>query len=468
MEKIMLFKNVNKKSQTNQFCCYSLILGALFLFGTNRGLAQNPLIMDQFTADPTARVFEGMMYVYPSHDIPVPPDSGVRENWFCMEDYHVFSSENLMDWIDHGVIVSQNDVNWVDPNSYSMWAPDCVFKNGKYYFYFPARAKAAADGRRRGRGGIGVAVADKPYGPFKCEIQPVQGARGIDPCVLVDKDGQAYLYTSMNRIFVAKLKDNMLELDSEMQIISNLPQKGLIEGPFVFERNGIYYLTYPHAANKTERLEYAIGNSPTGPFEHKGVIMDESPSGCWTNHHSIVEYKGQWYLFYHDKDLSPDFDKNRSTRADYLYFNDDGTIQKVIPTLRGVGITNARKEVQIDRYSAISPEGVSVAFIDPNQKQNGWKTILTAQDAWVQYNKVDFGTEKLNSVLMKTSSPTGGVIDIRVDAIDGPLLAKVDIPDNPDWSVVNSSLLESATGIHNLIVILKDTKTVEIDWIRFE
>jgi hypothetical protein len=185
----------------------------------------------------------------------------------------------------------------------------------------------------------------------------------------------------MNRIFVAKLKENMLELESEPKVIDNLPQKGLIEGPFVFKRNGIYYLTYPHVQNKTERLEYAIGSSPMGPFEHKGVIMDESSSGCWTNHHSIVEYQGQWYLFYHDKDLSPDFDKNRSIKADYLTFNNDGTIQKVIPTLRGVGITDALFEIQIDRYSAISSEGVTISFVDTQKKQKGWKTILTAQDA---------------------------------------------------------------------------------------
>ena len=440
----------------NRLACYLFILGTIMLFCTNCGLAQNPLIMDQFTADPTARVFEGKVYVYPSHDIPVPPDSGVRENWFCMEDYHVFSSENLTDWTDHGVIVTQTEVPWLQRKSYNMWAPDCVNRDGKYYFYFPT-------GRR-----IGLAVADKPYGPFKCEAEPVEGARGIDPCVLVDRDGQTYMYTSMNRIFAGKLKDNMREMESGMKVIENLPQNGLIEGPFVFERNGIYYLTYPHVANKTERLEYAIGTNPMGPFEHKGVIMDESPSGCWTNHHSIVEYKGQWYLFYHDKDLSPDFDKNRSIRADYLYFNDDGTIQKVIPTLRGVGITKAQSEIQIDRYSEISKEGVSVSFINDENKHEGWKAILAAQNAWIRYNKVDFGREKLKSVLIKTSSQTGGAIDIRIDAVDGQLLAEADIAENTDWSVVKSALSGSPAGIHDMFVILKDSKIVEIDWIKFE
>ena len=163
--------------------------------------AQNPLIRDQFTADPTARVFEGRVYVYPSHDIPTPPGK-VPPNWFCMEDYHVFSSENLIDWKDHGVIVNQTNVEWADPNGYAMWAPDCVFKNGKYYFYFPATAKEK--GFR-----IGVAIGDKPYGPFTPEAKAIEGVRGIDPSVLVDKDGTSYIYYSLNKIFVARLKPNM-------------------------------------------------------------------------------------------------------------------------------------------------------------------------------------------------------------------------------------------------------------------
>jgi hypothetical protein len=286
--------------------------------------------------------------------------------------------------------------------------------------------------------------------------------------VLIDKDGTAYLYYSMNAIFVARLKDNMVELDSPVQKIANLPTEGLVEGPFVFERKGVYYLTYPHEVGGAERLEYATGSSPMGPFEQKGVIMDKSASGCWTNHHSIVEYKGRWYLFYHDRDLSPDFDKNRSIKADYLFFNQDGTIRKVTPTHRGVGISDALKEIQIDRYSAVSPEGVSVTFMDPDQKQNGWKAVMRGQNAWVQYNRVDFGDRKLSAVVVNALSSTGGSIEIRIDRIDGPLIAKVEITHNTDWNVARSTLSESPAGIHDLFVILKDKKNVEIDWVKFE
>ncbi|MEJ2079538.1 MAG: family 43 glycosylhydrolase [Acidobacteriota bacterium] len=444
----------------NRWVRYSLILGAMTLLGTSLGLAQNPLILDQFTADPTARVFEGKIYVYPSHDILASPGKG-RPGWFCMEDYHVFSSGDLTNWKDHGVILSQNDVDWVDTSAYAMWAPDCVFKDGTYYFYFPAIAKEK--GRK-----IGVAVSDKPYGPFKPEAKPIEGVLGIDPCVFIDKDGKAYIYYSLNKIFVAPLKDNMLELAGEPQVIGNLPTEGLIEGPFTFERNGIYYLTYPHVENKTERLEYAIGKSPMGPFEPKGVIMDESPSGCWTNHHSIVEYKGQWYLFYHDDDLSPKFDKNRSIRADFLSFNADGTIQKVIPTLRGVGITDAGSQIQMDRYSSISGDGVSVSFLNDANTHEGWKTTLAAPDAWVRYDRVDFGSKKPGALKLRASSSTGGTIAVRLDSIDGPAIARADIAPGTDWSVVSAALSAAPSGVHDVIVTLTDAKPVDIDWIQFQ
>ena len=430
-------------------------LVVLCLFGVNSIFADNPLIQDQFTADPTARVFEGKIYIFPSHDIHAAPGRG-REGWFVMEDYHVFSSDNLIDWKDHGVILDQKQVPWLEKQSFDMWAPDCYCKNGKYYFYFPT-------GRR-----IGVAVADKPYGQFKPEKLPIDGARGIDPCVLIDKDGQAYIYYSMNKIFAAKLKDNMLELESEPIVINNLPQKGLIEGPFVFERNGIYYLTYPHVQNKTERLEYAVSTSPLGPFEHKGVIMDESVSGCWTNHHSIVEYNGQWYLFYHDKDLSPDFDKNRAIRADYLTFNSDDTIQKVVPTLRGVGICPAVNEIQIDRYSAISDKGVSVEFNDINNTFAGWKAVLNSADAWIRYDRVDFGKKNFSKVTIKACSETGGIVNILKNDVNGPMITQVEIPKKSNMSVINLKTKLNISGLNNLVILLKDNSNVEIDWIKFE
>ncbi|MGA7160915.1 MAG: family 43 glycosylhydrolase [Bacteroidota bacterium] len=430
---------------------------------TNISFAQNPLITDQFTADPAARVFEGKVYLYPSHDILAGQGRG-RAGWFCMEDYHVFSSENLTDWTDQGVIISQDKVPWVNSKSYAMWAPDCIYKNGKYYFYFPAPVKDTTYGRGFS---IGVAVSETPYGPFTPQPTPIKGVHGIDPNLFIDKDGQAYLYWAARNFYVAKLKDNMVELAGDPQIVEGLPEKGLKEGPYLFERHNVYYMTYPHVQDTTERLEYAIGNNPMGPFTVAGVLMDETRD-CWTNQQSIIEFKNQWYLFYHHNDLSPHFDKNRSVRIDSLFFNNDGTIKKVIPTLRGAGITSASQKIEIDRYSFRSNRGASIAFLDTLNTFGGWKSILDTANAWIQYNSVDFGSNKFKALKVRALSTTGGTIELRLDKVDGPTIAELEIAKNNEWKIIEANLSELISGVHNLVVSLRDNKPVEVDWLTFE
>lgn len=441
----------------------SWLLAALLGAGSQLAQAQNPFITNQFTADPAARVFGGRVYVYPSHDIRATPGHG-RQGWFVMEDYHVFSSANLTDWTDHGVIVTQNKVPWVQPDSYSMWAPDCVFRNGKYYFYFPStpRDTTAGKGFR-----IGVAVADQPTGPFVPQPAPLAGVRGIDPNVFIDHDGQAYLYWSQGNIYGAKLKANMLELAEAPKTLGELPTQGLKEGPYLFERKGIYYLTYPHVAHKTERLEYATSTSPLGPFTVQGVIMDESPTGCWTNHHSILEFRNQWYLFYHHNDLSPKFDKNRSVRIDSLSFAADGSLRKVQPTLRGVGLTDARQKIQLDRYSRLSAQGAAIAFLDTANTFRGWQTRL-APGGWVQYNNVDFGRQPLHTAVLRGASATGGTVQIRLDNPQGPLLAQLAVPRGGTWQEVKAPLAAFKPGRHTLFVSLQGGAGAEIDWVSFK
>lgn len=443
-------QNVAKKGIL-MFLCFSILISLS---------AQNPIIGDQFTADPTARVFEGKIYLYPSHDIPSPIER--LKEWFCMADYHVFSSDNLTDWQDHGVIVSQEKVPWVAPESYSMWAPDCVYKNGKYYFYFPSTPV----GEQRRGFAIGVAVADKPYGPFQPEEKPIEGIGGIDPCVLIDHDGQAYIYWSGRGMSVAKLKDNMMELESEPLQIEGLPE-GFKEGPFVFERKGIYYYTFPWVRDSTETLAYATGDNPMGPFTFRGLIMDESPTGCWTNHHSIVEYKGQWYLFYHHNDYSPAFDKNRSVRIDSLFFNSDGTIRKVIPTLRGVGVTLATSEIHLDRYSNISESGASIAFLNKENPFEGWKIRLN-ENGWVRYNCVDFGDGNHRKVTMRVSSVSDSKLRLQSVHPENKILAEIKVPANDSWQAITVPLQLVSKGIHDIELLLVEGEMAEIDWITFE
>ncbi len=448
---------------------FNLLMKNLFLIscmvfaGLHSGLAQNPIITDQFTADPSARVFNDTVYLFPSHDIVAVEGRG-RPGWFCMEDYHVFSSTSLTEWTDHGIIVSENQVPWADSTAYSMWAPDCIERDGKFYFYFPARSR---EGEKFRKARIGVAISEHPAGPYEILDEPMDGVLGIDPNPFIDVDGKPYLYWSLRNIYAAPLEENMTEIASEPVTIAELPDEGLKEGPWVFERNGIYYMTYPHVENEIERLEYAIGDNPLGPFTFAGVIMDESPMHCWTNHHSVIEYKGQWYLFYHQNALSPHFDKSRSVCIDSLFFNEDGTIQKVVPTHRGVGITAAGSHIQIDRYSEISDAGVSVEFMDTANTFEGWKVVFATPGSSVRYNAVGFEQPGTGSLRLKVNAPVGGSLKLRLNAPGNSMETEIPVPETKAWKVIECPVDSIPAGTYDLSIEHTSDNTIEIDWISF-
>ena len=475
------------------------LLSLLLLSGASlTALAQNPIIRDQFTADPTARVFNNKVYLYPSHDIK--PPVGQRQDWFCMEDYHVFSSENLTDWTDHGMIVTQNKVPWVRPDSYSMWAPDCVEKNGKYYFYFPSAPK-------EGRGGfaVGVAIADRPEGPFIPEPEPIKGINGIDPCVLLASDGNAYIFWGNGRC--AKLKPNMKELaddnpkstvkfgNREMEMVGVNCLEGLpnrqAEGPFAFEANGWYYLTYPYVRENTEVLGYAMSKNPMGPYEYKGLIMPEHENGCWTNHHSIINYKGQWYLFYHQNAFSPRDDKRRSVQIDKLYFNPDGTIKEVKKTMRGVGINKATEKIEIDRYSTAS-EGVTSELIDTVNTFRSYMATLPKKGCWLKYDDVDFSVISDGYLIMSVKAADNTEFAIREKSATGKVLARIKLtvrpPEPPaggggagggmmmrfnrdqrnQWLTQTATLEYVPTGVTDLVITNEGEGALSVDYVRFK
>ena len=464
------------------------ILLSLLAVATLSVSAQNPIVRNQFTADPTARVFNGRVYLYPSHDIPAPSSVSkiaghLASEWFCMADYHVFSSDNLTDWQDHGVIVSQEQVPWGKPDAYSMWAPDCVEKGGKYYFYFPNAPKS-------GRGfAIGVATADSPTGPFRIAAEPIRGVMGIDPCVLVDNDGTAYLYWSGMGIRGARLKDNMTELDGELETVT-FPQGGTMqvggqqmqglpdgfkEGPFAFRRGDWYYLTFPWVRKEkgTETLAYAMSRSPLGPWDFKGVFMAEHADSCWTNHHSFVEYQGQWYLFYHHNDYSPLADKHRSACIERVTFRKDGTIQEVKPTLRGVGTTKATARMEVDRYSAAS-EGTAIAALDTLNRFKGWFVTLPHKGSQVRYDDVDYAPLRAGAY---------AVVQVRAKANTSLMLSagKKQIARIPvtviterggfrrdqsnQWLTLTAPLTALPKGIADITVTC-DGGAVDVDWVQ--
>ncbi|MBW4840238.1 MAG: glycoside hydrolase family 43 protein [Paenibacillaceae bacterium] len=315
-----------------------------------------PLVTHIFTADPSAHVYDGKIYIYPSHDLDHNGPDNDNGDQYAMEDYHVLSLDDFNSpCVDHGEALHLRDIPWA---SQQLWAPDAAYKNNTYYLYFPARDK---EGIFR----IGVATSSSPAGPFTPQENYIPGSFSIDPAVLVDDDNRAYMYfgglwggqlekwqtgtfkpdaegpaldaPALGPQF-AELTDDMLSFKSAPQEISIVDENGnpllagdedrrYFEGPWVHKYNGYYYLSY--STGTTHTLVYAISKNPQGPYVFKGKIL--TPVIGWTTHHSIVQFQDKWYLFYHDSSLSGGVNHKRSVKYTELHYNPDGTIQTIDP-----------------------------------------------------------------------------------------------------------------------------------------
>jgi hypothetical protein len=319
----------------------------------------DPLVTHMYTADPAVHLFENKIYIYPSHDI----ESGIPENDkgdnFNMRDYHVLSMDKIGGEItDHGVALSIDDIPWAKRQ---LWAPDAAEKNGKYFLYFPAKDK---DDLFR----IGVATSDSPAGPFEAEAAPIKNSYSIDPSVFKDDDGKFYMYfggiwggqlhhwhkNQYNRqaieprsgevatgARVAELASNMKEFAGEIKEITLLNEAGgpiladdnsrrFFEAAWMHKYNGKYYFSY--STGDTHNICYAVGDNPFGPFTYRGIIL--KPVIGWTNHHSIIEVGGKWYLFYHDSTLSGGKTHLRNIKVTELRHLPDGSIVTIEPYIK--------------------------------------------------------------------------------------------------------------------------------------
>ncbi len=422
---------------------------------------QNPLVTHMYTADPTARVFDNKLYIYPSHDIV--PKPGEKAPKFSMPDYHIFSLENGSTWKDHGRILDQNEVPWGKKDAYGMWAPDCIKKGDTYYYYYPAPPEDESFFRR-----IGVGTSKSPTGPFKWEENYISGVKGIDPGLLLDDNGKAYLYYgSGDDIYVAQLKDNMKEVTGNPIKVEGLPF-GYKEGSFPFKHNGVYYYTFAHVfPEEGYTIGYATSDNPLGPFTYKGKIMDNVGNG--TNHHSIVKYKGKWILFYHWWEISG-YSRLRSMRADYMEFKEDGTIKKVKPTLRGIAKPTVGDTIQIDRYNEIKE--AKTAFVGGNEPK-GWMVCDTRMMGYVKFNDVDFGKGTAKTIAARFScGQRNGSFEIRLDNPKGKLIADFPLHFTGGWNTwetMEAKIKEKVTGVHNIVVIFKSLwgadKIANLNWL---
>lgn len=351
MEVVIKTKTMLQKIALSSLACSMLILAAAQ--SNKKQPISQPLVSHIYTADPSAHVFNGRIYIYPSHDI----EAGVKENdlgdHFDMRDYHVLSMDSIGGKVtDHGVALDKKDIPWAGRQ---IWAPDAAYKNGVYYLYFPIKDKQ--DIFR-----IGVATSKSPTGPFKPEPLPIAGSYSIDPCVFQDPSGKAYLYfggiwggqlqhwnggkhdpsAALRKPNETAILPRVAELSADMKsfkspakevqildkdgkpFLESNNDKRFFEAAWMHQYKGKYYFSY--STGDTHNLCYAIGDSPLGPFTYQGIFL--KPVQGWTSHHSIVQIKDKWYLFYHDTQLSGKTHL-RNVKVTELHYNANGTIQTI-------------------------------------------------------------------------------------------------------------------------------------------
>ena len=328
--------------------------------GLSRRALSQPLVKHIYTADPSAHVFDGKIYIYPSHDIDAHIPFDDLGSQFAMEDYHVLSIENSNgDVTDHGVALHIKDVPWAEKQ---LWAPDAAYKNGQYFLYFPAK-------RPDGIFQIGVAVSDSPAGPFIPDIYPINNSYSIDPAVFSDDDEKSYIYfgglwggqlqcyrdnkysshfkepqpnepalgprvallSRDMKQFSEAVKEILIIDESGQPLLAGDNKRRFFEASWMHKYKGKYYFSY--STGDTHFICYAIGESPYGPFTYQGKILN--PVVGWTTHHSICEFNNKWYLFYHDSSLSNGVTHLRSVKVTEFTYDENGKIQTIEPYPNG-------------------------------------------------------------------------------------------------------------------------------------
>lgn len=301
--------------------------------GTMIAQTGNPIIKDKFTTDPAAIVYKDSVYLYTGHDeAPVGVNKYVMHDWLC------YSSADMVHWTEHPSPLSAMDFSWASDDA---WASQVVEHNHKFYWYVALKHKTIPGCA------IGVAIAERPTGPFR-------DARGsalitndmttfiksdkddIDPSVLIDDDGQAYIFWGNQQCYYARLKENMIELDGAIKTV-RLPD--FMEGSWISKRNGWYYLCY--AYQYPEKIGYAMSRNINGPWEFKG-ILNEIAGNSVTNSPAILDFKGISYFIYHNGALPTGGSYRRSVCIDYLYYNPDSTIKRIIMSSEGVNTASSK------------------------------------------------------------------------------------------------------------------------------
>jgi len=437
------------------------ITGVFFLslIWANPGLeaqetSGNPIIRHERSADPSAHVWkDGKVWIYASHD------QDDAEDYSTMDGYHAYSSSDLVNWTDHGEILHSRDLSWANPNGGWMFAPTAAYKNGTYYFYFPHLSN-------RWRWETGVATSKNPEGPYTDIGKPMEGPDDIDPCCFMDDDGTAYLLWGGGGKgpWIARLKDNMIELDEEPRLI-NYGYNNFGEGPYMHKRDSIYYFSYTCHTCQPYQGYYAMGDNPYGPFTYQGEL-NLSPPGA-QDHHSMIEYHGQWYYFYHVGNHDGGSLFRRNVCIDSLFYLPDGRMEEVRQSKVGVGkdpIGSAEGALVPGRLEAeawFRQEGT-----ESKEGEGGstWVEDLGNGDV-LMYVLDILGAENYQVNLRSTVLMEGGRMELLVDGIPVDTLH----PSSGEDTLKSTLFLEK--GRHTLELLFHQDGPdpfMELDWLEFD
>lgn len=420
--------------------------------------AQNPIVPPgTYIADPSAHVWkDGKLYIYGSLDESI--------NYYCSYRHHVLSTSDLKNWkITENVFASKGENDQVSYSDALLFAPDVMYKNGTYYMYYCMPDRNAAEG---------VAKSNSPTGPYKNgEKMQLKGIEEIDPCVFMDDDGQAYYIWGQFQAKIAKLKPNMTEIDTSTIVsgVVNEKEHFFHEGGYMVKRKGIYYFIYADMsrANRPTSIGYAMSNSPMGPFEYGGVIVDNAhcDPATWNNHGSVVEFKGQWYVFYHRSTHNSVM--MRKACVEPFTFNDDGTINEVEMTSQGAGSAlNAFEKTEAERACLLFGN-TRIQLFEPGNEELG--EIHNKDNAGYKYIDFKDGANKVEFRLK--SLQNGGRISVRLDQPWGKEIGSIDVSgsETGDWQIFSGEI-EKTQGVHALWLSFygKDKDLFEVDSFRFK
>ena len=406
--------------------------------------AQLPLIQTKYTADPAPMVHNGTVYLYTTHD----EDDA---QGFKMLDWLLYSSTDMVNWTDHGAVASLKSFNWVTRDN-GAWAQQVVERNGKFYMYCPIHGQ-----------GIGVLVSDTPYGPFKDPIgKPLVWQKehweDIDPTVLIDDDGQAYMYWGNPNVYYVKLNEDMLSVSGDIVKLDQRPEH-YQEGPWLYKRNNHYYLAFASTCCP-EGLGYAMSDKPTGPWVTKGYIMKPTQRSRG-NHPGIIDYKGGTYVFGLNYDLMHmetfKHHERRTSSAAKITFNADGTIQELPYWLD----TKLEQIEPFNPYRKVEAETMAWGYGLKTEKMPDGKIVLTNIDnnESLCVRGVDFGKGAKAFSIAAAAMAKDGYIEIRLGSTRGELIGTVDIKSTGAMDKYENMTCEikGAKGVHDLYFCFKST-----------